>query len=79
MRPDRTDGDGKGDGLDGVCVRPLAKRAAAAADDLAVVLEAGALEAEAGRGVSLFFRQLPNAAANETAFGEAKLVKLANA
>ena len=79
MRPERMDGDGRGAGLDGVWVRPLARRAAAAADDLAVALEAGALGAEAGRGVSLFFRQLPNAAAKETALGEAKLVKLANA
>jgi hypothetical protein len=76
MRPDRTDGDGRGEGLDGVCVRPLAKRAAAA-DDLAVALKAGALGA--GREVSLLLRQLPNAAAKDTALGEAKLVKLARA
>lgn len=78
MSPDRTDGDGRGAGLEGVCVRPLAERAAAA-DDLAVALETGALGADAGRVDSLLLRQLPNAAAKETALGEAKLVKLAKA
>ena len=76
--PERTDGDGRGGGLEGVCVRPFARREAAA-DDLAVALEAGALGADAGRDVSLPLRQLPNAAAKETALGEAKLVKLAKA